>query len=385
MNGRTILEYLLGALVFLIVGSLVLGAVLGQPVLLTYVETESMSPTLEPNDGFVAIPSVGESSYEPGDVVVFDAEVLHDGGLVTHRIVDETDEGYITQGDANPVTDQDGDEPPVRENQIEAHALDVGGIVVIPQLGVPVEALGSTLTWTQQTLAQTFGTRAFLGTQGLAYLLVLFGGITYLLSAIGDTTGNRVRARSTDRETQAVAPMQVIVLMAIVLVAILTASMVLPGGAHDFTIVSSATESDRPEVIERGTTDTATFIVPSNGPLPVVAVVEPRTDGVRVDETSQYIGPSSSHDFSIALEAPDETGTYVETIHEYRYLAFLPTDLILALHALHPWAPIVAINALVTGSFAVVSIGLIGLDPIRIRRDSRDIPLKTRLRRYFRR
>ena len=42
--------------VLLIMLFLILGSVLGQPITLGYVETESMSPTLEPGDGFIAVP-----------------------------------------------------------------------------------------------------------------------------------------------------------------------------------------------------------------------------------------------------------------------------------------------------------------------------------------
>jgi len=38
--------------------SLVIGQALGQPVLLAYVESGSMEPTIDEGDGFVAIPSV---------------------------------------------------------------------------------------------------------------------------------------------------------------------------------------------------------------------------------------------------------------------------------------------------------------------------------------
>jgi len=44
-----------------VVGLLVLGAMLGQPVLRSYVETGSIAPTLEHGHGFVAVP--GASSW----------------------------------------------------------------------------------------------------------------------------------------------------------------------------------------------------------------------------------------------------------------------------------------------------------------------------------
>ena len=121
----------------------VLGAVLGLPMGVVYVETESMSPTLEPGDGFILIPTAVAGPPEPGDVVVFDAQELSGGGPTTHRIVGETERGYITQGDNNNVPDQVTDEPPVAQAQIAGQALNVGGrVVAIPYTGAVATAVG---------------------------------------------------------------------------------------------------------------------------------------------------------------------------------------------------------------------------------------------------
>jgi len=53
----------------LVVFSLVVGQFLGQPVLLSFVETGSMQPTLDPGDGFVAIPAPIAGGIGVGDVV----------------------------------------------------------------------------------------------------------------------------------------------------------------------------------------------------------------------------------------------------------------------------------------------------------------------------
>ncbi len=111
-------EVIVAALVI----AMIAGQLLGQPAVVGYVETGSMSPTLEPGDGFVAVPAALAGPIEEGDVVTFRAEQLHGGGLTTHRVVGETERGYVTRGDANPFTDQDGVEPPVKDDQIVAVA-----------------------------------------------------------------------------------------------------------------------------------------------------------------------------------------------------------------------------------------------------------------------
>ncbi len=71
-------------LVAVVVLSLVVGQVLGTPVGLSYVETGSMEPTLEPGDGFVAVPTALAGPVEECHVAVVRAEDLHDCDLTTH-------------------------------------------------------------------------------------------------------------------------------------------------------------------------------------------------------------------------------------------------------------------------------------------------------------
>lgn len=122
--------------VAVLVVAFVLLSSLGQIAPLSYVNSGSMSPTLSTGDGFVAVPAPVADDPEPGDVVVYRSQQIESGGLVTHRVVGETDDGYVTKGDANPVTDQQAGEPPVTRDRIVAQALTVNGeVVALPGLG----------------------------------------------------------------------------------------------------------------------------------------------------------------------------------------------------------------------------------------------------------
>jgi signal peptidase len=120
----------------LIVAFVLLSSV-GQIAPLSYVNSGSMTPALSTGDGFVAVPSPIADEPQPGDVVVYRSEEIEAGGLVTHRVVAETEDGFVTKGDANPVTDQQAGEPPVSRDRIVAQALSVNGhVVALPGLGV---------------------------------------------------------------------------------------------------------------------------------------------------------------------------------------------------------------------------------------------------------
>jgi signal peptidase len=121
-------KYVIAAL-FFAVATIILSLT---PATFAYAQTDSMEPEISPGDTFILYPS---SEYQVGDVIAF---VPEDGGtIITHRIVEETEEGYITKGDNNQITDQSGgDRPPVTENRIRGKALTLGGeVATVPYSG----------------------------------------------------------------------------------------------------------------------------------------------------------------------------------------------------------------------------------------------------------
>jgi signal peptidase len=255
--------------------------------------------------------------------------------------------------------------------------------VVVPFVGTVVEGVGGSVGWVQRRLAALFGTRALLGTQGLSYVLVGFGVVTYLLSAVFEGSGDRDTRRRTRRSTGVLNFRTIVVVMLVALVAILTLSMALPAGTQSFQFVSSETDAPGPSVIPQGGSETVTYNVPSNGQVPVVSIVEPASDGVSLNRSVLFVPGGGVQRVTVTLEAPAETGAYNRIIVEHRYLAFLPVGVIVFLHGLHPWLPVVAINAVAGTLFVALAVVLVGTDPIRIERGKRDVPLSIRLRRWL--
>lgn len=369
-------------MVVVIVAVLALGAgqALGQPVGLSYVETDSMAPTMEPGDGFIAVPKQLDGSVDRNDVIVFDAEELNGGDLTTHRVVGETERGYITKGDGNPVADQDGTEPPVKRAQIVATALQVDGqVVVIPQLGTAVEMIQLVFQTGQQSLASALGTRSVLGTQGLAYL---FFAATLLWYGVGvwQNRAEKSRGRETSR-ADGMDSRLVVGLFAALLVAGATAAMVAPAGTQDYSIVSADFNSDRPTVIPQGESNDVTYPVDNGGLLPIVSYLEPASEGVAVSPRESHVGPRSMANATVTLQAPPETGTYRRFVVEHRYLAILPLPVIQTLYAIHPWAPIAVIDAMIGIPFYLLGVRLVGTGRIRDRNADRGYGYLTRVRR----
>ncbi|WP_138006682.1 S26 family signal peptidase [Halalkalirubrum salinum] len=366
--------------IILIVG-LLAGQFLGQPIFLSFVETGSMSPTLEPGDGFIAIPAPLVGGYEPGDVVTFDAEEIEGGGLTTHRIAEETDRGYTTRGDANPFTDQDSGEPPVQDAEILAKAATIGGsVIVIPHLGTAVMGLQGVLSELQLQLSALFGTRAFTGTTGIAYILFGLSTIAYLYEVIREKDKPRERSRDRSRDDGTDTRL-ILAVLALVLMGSATAAMVMPGGTEEFDIVSSEFSSENPTVIQQNTTEELPYSVPNGGLIPTHVYYESRTEGIEAQPDQLYLPSRSNETVNISITTPPETGYYQFYITEHRYLAVLPASVIDGLQTVHPWAPIAAINAVLGGGIYLLGTVLIGTGRIRTRH--RDRPSGSLVSRLF--
>jgi signal peptidase len=357
------------ATLVLVVVCLVAGQAVGQPIGLGYVRTGSMAPTMQPGDGFVAVPAAVAGDVDEGDVIVFRAEELHGGGLTTHRVVRETDRGFVTKGDANPFTDQSDEEPPVKDAQVVAVALQVGGrVVVVPHLGDAVDAVRSATGVVQGTLASITGSRAFLGTRGLAYTFFGLSVAYYLLSAWRDRgRGTRSDERDTGRE-DGLDPRLLVAGMTLLLVGGATAPVVAGSGPEEYGVVSAEFGSSKPTVIPAGTSETVRYPVGNGGYLPTVSYVEPASEGVAVEPGRVAVGPRSVVNVSVTLRAPPETGYYRRFVVEHRYLAILPTSVVDTLYRLHPWLPVIATDLLLGVPFYLFGVSLVGAGNVKARR-----------------
>lgn len=369
MKPRRALWLAVQLLVVLVVLALVLGQVLGQPILFSYVTSDSMEPTLSAGDGFVAVPPAIAGPVEPGDVVVFEADQIEGGGLTTHRVVDETDRGYITRGDANPFTDQDSDEPPVQEAAIVAVAWQpTGEVLVIPGLGTAVEGIQSALESTQRTLAGLLGTRALLGVQGLGFLVFGITVVLYLLLGVFEDDKQRSRSRGRDDGVDANL---IAVALALVVVVAAMAAMLVPAGTQEYGIVSAEFDSDNPTTIRQGTSDTIPYATGNGGFIPTVVVLEPGGEDVGVEPSRMVVQSRETRNATVTITTPPETGYFRYYVTEHRYLQVLPSGLLFALHDVHPWLPLLAVNLVVGLPFYVGARLFLGTGRIRTRRRTR--------------
>lgn len=355
-------------------GALIAGQFLGQPMLLGFVETGSMEPAIGTGDGFVAIPSALTGEPAVGDVVVFDAEEIEGGELTTHRIIDETGQGYVTRGDANPVTDQDSGEPPVQDAQVVATAVQFNGnVITIPMLGTAVMTVGDALEQGQRWLATTLGLRSAFGTSGLAYALLGISVGLYALETVRerrDVSFESSLGRDETGDDPIANPRLLACGFALLVVVAAGAAMVAPAGTQSYDVISSEFESEQPLVIEQGTTADVPYPVNNGGFVPVVSYVEPGSDDVAVDSGPTSVGPREERTVTLSITTPDETGHYPVYVTEYRYLHVLPVPVIDALYEVHPWVPFGVIVSLLGGGFYALGRTVLGTGDPRVRREA---------------
>jgi len=331
----------------------VLGSVLGLSAGVAYVETDSMSPTLDPGDGFVLIPSALAGPPEAGDVVVFEAKELRGGGPTTHRIVGKTERGYITQGDNNNAPDQAADEPPVQTTQINGRVLQVGGTVVsIPYVGTTAEGTRGLLDTMRQytdVLTWRLTSTSGLSTTQLGYvltgLLVALYGVESVRTGGGSQQEDRrcVRIRQKDNETDVSAHTILLGLTAVVLVAT-TAAMAIPGGAQQHDVVAS--ESESPVLVPTGEETQIAHGIGNSPVLPMIVFVE-GGNGVWVDRHEVTLDRGETTNISATLAVPDSTGHHRFYVAEHWYIPVLPESVTRALYTQHPWLPVLVIDAVV--------------------------------------
>jgi len=175
----------------------------------------------------------------------------------------------------------------------------------------------------------------------------------------------------------------VIAVLTLVVIIPLNISMLLPSGVYQYEILSSEAPTDNPQIIPVGGESEVTYAMQNSGHLPVMVFLEAASDGVAVSESQIYVPRRSTVETSITMQAPEQTGSYLRFVREYRYLVVLPPSLIASLHAIHPVVAIAGINLFVGSIVVGVFVATVGTDRLRLRSRKRELELGEELRRIM--
>jgi signal peptidase len=344
--------------------------VFGFPSPISFVETDSMEPQLEPGDGFIGIPKPLAGEIERGDVITFEAQAVGGGGLTTHRVVGETESGYITKGDANPFNDTTAGEPPVTESQIQLVVVQVNGqILVIPNVGQVTSGIKGFLTAGISVIGLESISAGNPGIVVGIIGLVLVGGSILYDSVTGDNI--RTANRSVKRPEAIDSRLILLILLLVLSLPLLSVSM-LPSGTDELTILSSERPNpDDPSIIEAGNYSEANVSIENSQPLPMVIIVEPRSEGIEVFEQVLPAASGETVTTRFRVWAPEETGNYVRSRSVSYYIHVLPTSWISFLHNIHPIVALVVTTGVILLPVAVAFLLFVGVRKITLRDTSR--------------
>lgn len=373
MTLKRVLSGALTLILVVLVVAMLAGQILGQPVLLGYVTSGSMEPTISEGDGYVVIPSFVTETPQEGDIVVYDAREFEGGGLTTHRIVGEQRGGYVTKGDANPFTDQDSDEPPVTNGQIVGVLPQPGGEpITIPYLGTVVGGIQGVIKIPVERLGV-----------GNASSALVFLGIGLLVLA-GLTGEGRDTRRSRERGN-VVSSRLLAAVAVVIVVGAATVGMVMPAGVYEFGVIATSDPASASEEVEPGGSTEFTYRTNNGGLIPAMVIVDPASDGVTTSPGRAILTGGEETEVTVTARAPPEEGRYVRSIHESRYIVVLPPGLIAALHQVHPLLALAAVDAVVALFVLGIFLAYFGTGMVRYRSGPDHVPASTRLRRRLRR
>lgn len=303
-------------------------APIGAPVQLSYVYSDSMEPTIDVHDGYVLVPA---GDIAEGDVITFWSDERD--GYVTHRVVGETDDGYLTKGDNNPTTDQAAGYEPVTPAQVRGSVLSVDGSpLLIPGLGVVIRTLRSNV---------------------LPLLLLGLGGI-----AVGLLRGETARpTRSVPRTDDVVRP------VFLVGFAVTLGVLAFGGGSYDVSLVAvdSAGAAAGPSTMLVGTTEPVETVISQPATLVTTRVVGGA--GVDVESVNRT---ATNVTVNATVQPPQNIGPVPARITVHQYPAVLPRATLEWLHGLHPLAAASTTSTIVFAPFWLsYRLGVDGAAPIR--------------------
>lgn len=281
------------ALALVVIGGLLLLVLPSAPVQLSYVYSDSMEPTISEGNGYVVVPA---GDVEVGDVIVFESALREE--YVTHRVVTVTDEGYVTQGDNNPSTDQAAGHPVVTEADVVGSALTIAGTTV----SIP----------------------GFAWLVGIVSTYWPIGVLVLLLG--GGVLERNPRSRDLVRIRDLMGPLVISVVLASAV------ALVYSAPTYSMSMVAVASETTDGGIVPVGESAIRTIEV-ATAPAFTYQFVEGNGVAI-VDVIAQ--GEAAAVDVEVP---PQQTaGGYTAAVTTYYYPAVLPYGVISALHAIHPLA-----------------------------------------------
>lgn len=320
--------------VILLAALLIVGAVApaAAPLTLTSPDSGSMEPTIPEHSLAVVV----DKQPQVGDIALYTTPARD--SPVLHRLVGTTDDGtaYLTQGDANEVTDQELGDPAVTDTDIHGVIPTIAGTpLAIPYAGLifsnPVFVIGAWAALGLSLLYTTNPGRVIRGTV-VSYPAHLYA---YALATL------------------------VFVLLPVV-------TLTTPAIVEAQLLTSTTASADASHIATPGETTTHTVTV-SSQLMAVMHTSAHATGDLTVTAVESTLG-SPRTEITVTNTPSESPTAHHGVIAVYAYPPILPESVLHGLAAIHP-----VVAATVTGAILSFPIALLGaiIDSKRLIRASR--------------
>jgi len=311
------------AVVFLLTS--VTGFILDRPILISYVTSDSMTPTLNRGDLFLINPF---SKGSVGDIVVFKMN----GHWTVHRIYAETSEGYITKGDSNLATDQQGNGGTVKREDV------VGTVVTIFNKPIKIPYIGIYIQDFSKSTKNLY----------IAIIVIVLGSILL--------TGGKERVRKRRRRVIKVKYKTLYTIVSAITIAMILISIVATWGTIGFNYASTLAGGQKEGWYLPNTEFNRPIILENKALYPMYYILSPRGERITLDKTDFTLMRNEKVSTNVHVKVPADTKIYYEKIEVYTYPPLLPTDIIEELWSMSPYLPLFAFSFEMACALAVVYI-----------------------------
>jgi len=299
---------LLVLLAFLLASAM--GFVLNRPVLLSYVTSESMTPTLNRGDLFLINPL---AEAKPDDIVVFNLN----GHWTVHRVVAETDGGYITKGDNNVATDQQGGTNTVKMESVAGVVpVILGTPLKVPEVGNYIQRVSGTTI------------------NILLAIFMIIGGAT-LLTGKGEE-------RKKEKKIYRLRYKTLYVAVSTVSIAMLLFSILATWGTIGFNYASTLAGGQREGWYLPESEFDKQIEIKNNALFPLIYVFNLESDRAELQESSEILSAGEKAELNVHVKVPSETRIYYDEIVVQAYPLILPSEIIIRMYSLSPLLPLAA-------------------------------------------
>ena len=298
----------LAMLIFMLTS--IAGYLLDRPVLLSYVTSESMSPTLEKGDLFIINPL---TKGKVGDIVVFK---LRDRWTV-HRIYAETEDGYITKGDNNIATDQQDNGKPIKREDI------AGVVVTIFDKPLKIPIVGNYLQEISKQASNVF----------VAVAVISLGCILMTRDSSGKTNKKKKKVILVKYKT-------IYSVVSAVLITMFVISVVATWGTVSFNYVSTKAGNQQEGWYLPNSEFVRKITIKNRGFYPTTFILSPKSDRITLDSSSFTLQGREERYVNVHVKVPSDTRVYYELIDVYAYPSMLPPDVIKSMWDVSKYLPL---------------------------------------------